>query len=256
VDTKTPPAEAGQPEPQPEERFCPRCGAAYEPLQEYCLECGQRLPVNRGLVGVLASAWQRHLPWYPGDFIWPVLLCFCVAAIATTVVLLAQSGRNREGAPALVATSNDVTVGPGVNTGTVGSATLGTGTLPTAPEPTTVTGTLPTPPGTGTTPPTTTAPPPAKQLIRWPAGESGYTVVLESLPKSGGRTAAIARARQALTRDLPEVGVLDSNNYSSLHPGYYVVFSGVFGSFAEASTRVSAARAAGFAKPYVRQITT
>ena len=29
-------------------QFCPRCGAAYEPLQEYCLECGARLPANRG----------------------------------------------------------------------------------------------------------------------------------------------------------------------------------------------------------------
>ena len=33
--------------------FCPRCGVAYEPLQEYCLECGARLPTNRGVVGVL-----------------------------------------------------------------------------------------------------------------------------------------------------------------------------------------------------------
>src|ERR1700693_373921 len=49
--------------------YCPRCGVAYEPLQEYCLECGERLPTNRGVVGVLASSWQRHFAWYPGDWI-------------------------------------------------------------------------------------------------------------------------------------------------------------------------------------------
>jgi hypothetical protein len=251
VDTETPPAEAEQPEPQPDERLCPRCATPYEPLQEYCLECGQRLPVNRGVIGVLASSWQRRLPWYPGDWIWPVLLGFCVAAIATAVVLAAQH-RDRSSAAPIIATSGSPSVGPGVNTGTV--STADTSTL-TAPEPTTVTGPLPTAPGTGTTPPPTTAPPP-KQLVQWPAGQSGYTIVLESLPKGGGRAAALARARFALSKDLPQVGVLDSSAYSSLHPGYYVVFSGVYSSSGDATSHLSAGRAAGFARPYVRQITT
>ena len=25
-----------------EPQYCARCGVAYEPLQEYCLECGER----------------------------------------------------------------------------------------------------------------------------------------------------------------------------------------------------------------------
>jgi predicted amidophosphoribosyltransferase len=49
------------------ESYCPNCGVAYEEGQEYCLECGARLPVNQGVVGVLAAAWQRHFAWYPGD---------------------------------------------------------------------------------------------------------------------------------------------------------------------------------------------
>ena len=31
-----------------------------------------------------------------------------------------------------------------------------------------------------------------------------------------------------LASELPEVGVIDSGEFSSLHPGYYVVFSGIY----------------------------
>ena len=44
-----------------------------------------------------------------------------------------------------------------------------------------------------------------------------------------------AEARKALASGLEQVGVLDSDRFSSLHPGYYVVFSGVYGSFSEAN---------------------
>ena len=53
---------------------CPRCGATYGPDQEYCLECGQRLRPAGGVFGRLAGAWQRKFSWYPGDWIWSVLL--------------------------------------------------------------------------------------------------------------------------------------------------------------------------------------
>jgi hypothetical protein len=64
---------------------CPKCGAEYEPLQEYCLECGDRLPAGRGPVGMLAAGWQRRIPWYPGDWIWQVLLFVGIAAVATAI---------------------------------------------------------------------------------------------------------------------------------------------------------------------------
>src|SRR5438477_7462225 len=76
---------------QKEPQYCPRCGAAYEPLQEYCLECGERLPTSLGLVGFLGAAWQRRLPWYPGDWVWPALLFLAVAAIATAAAVAAGS---------------------------------------------------------------------------------------------------------------------------------------------------------------------
>jgi hypothetical protein len=212
-------------------------------LQEYCLECGERLPVNQGLIGVLASSWQRRFAWYPGDWIWPTLAFLLVAIVATVLAVLLGS-KNSNGAKTVVATGNSVTLGPGAASGTV--PTVATGTLPTAPEPT-VPATTPTTPGP--------APKPAGALTDWPAGKSGYTVVLESVPTSAGRSFALNRAKQARAAGLSQVGVLDSSNYSSFHPGYYVVFSGVYGSAAEASAAVGTARAHAFRDAYEKQVT-
>jgi len=40
---------------------CPRCAAAVEPGQEYCLACGERLPVpGIGARRVRGQGWQRR----------------------------------------------------------------------------------------------------------------------------------------------------------------------------------------------------
>jgi hypothetical protein len=79
--------------------------------------------------------------------------------------------------------------------------------------------------------------------------------VLESLPAAGGRAAAVARARQAKRSGLKDVGVLVSSQYSSLHPGYYVVFSGIYSSQAQASAGLTAAHAKGFPDAYQTRVT-
>jgi hypothetical protein len=119
--------------------------------------------------------------------------------------------------------------------------------------------TTPTVPTVTQPPPTTTAPPkttprPTGRLTAWPARD-GYTVILQSIPASAGRTNAVRTAKQALAAGLTQVGVLDSAQYSSLHPGYYVVFSGVSPTNAAASAHIDEARRAGFAAAYVRPIT-
>lgn len=81
-------------------------------------------------------------------------------------------------------------------------------------------------------------------IADWPSGTDGWTVVLASYPQTGGRKAADARAKQARAKGLPQVGVLDSSSYASLHPGYWVVFSGIYGSEAEATSALEAARKA------------
>src|SRR5256885_4328618 len=138
--------------------YCPRCGVAYEPLQEYCLECGARLPTNRGVVGVLATAWQRRFAWYPGDWIWPVLLFLVLTVLATTAAVAANSAR-KGATPTLIATTPSVTVGPGAPEPTV--APTVSVTLPNAPAPTITTGPLPTAPGKPVTGATGPAKPPA-----------------------------------------------------------------------------------------------
>ena len=112
--------------------YCPHCGVAYEPLQEYCLECGARLPTNRGVVGVLASSWQRRFAWYPGDWIWPVLLFLFLTIIATGAALAANAARESS-APTLVATGPTVTVGPGAAPATVAPTTTSTLPVPSIP---------------------------------------------------------------------------------------------------------------------------
>ena len=230
-----------RPEGARDEPICPRCGAPHGADQEYCLECGYRLRGGGGALGRLATAWQQRFGWYPGDWIWRVLLGLVIAiAGATAAIVLADAGAGNgtivatQGGPAHVPTT-----APGTATVTLPAVSSTTG-----------------PPSTPTAPPpaTTTAPRPGA-LIAWPAGQSGFTVVLESLPTSSGRSLAFERARAASRAGLPEVGVLDSSLYSSLHPGYYVVFSGIYSSRAEAERGRSAASAKGFRAAYSREIT-
>lgn len=233
-----------RPDVPPEGPGCPRCGAPYRPGQEYCLECGQRLQGASRAFGRLAGAWQRRLGWYPGDWIWPVLLFFVLAvAGAAAAIVLSDAGA---GNSTIVATEGGAPRAPSAAPPTTTVA------LPTVPS-----GTPSGPPETPTAPPpaTTSAPPPGT-LTAWPAGQTGYTVVVESIPRgAGGRGLALERARAASRGGLPKVGILDSSRYSSLHPGYYVVFSGIYSSRGEADQAQAAANAKGFQAAYVRQIT-
>jgi hypothetical protein len=216
---------------------CPRCGAPYAAGQEYCLECGLRLPTETGWFASFVAPWRRRR-WYPGDWIWPVLLFLVLAALGALVAILATGGSSGS---TIVATSPATATGGGFGLTTTVSATL-----PTVAPPTT----------TAPPPPTRTNRPPAqRQVIAWP-DRSGYTIVLESIPTTSGRAQANATARRALAAGLPQVGVLASSNYSSLQPGYYVVFTGVYDSNSEAEQLLDAARGAGFGFPYVRPVTT
>jgi hypothetical protein len=81
-------------------------------------------------------------------------------------------------------------------------------------------------------------------------------VVLESIPTSAGRSVANQKARAAQKAGLEDVGVLNSSRYASLHPGYFVVFSGVFDSMADAQGVLETAQTSGYRAAYARQITS
>lgn len=98
--------------------------------------------------------------------------------------------------------------------------------------------------GFATAPDSTTgeAPVGPSGVAEWPTDEAGWTIALAALPQTAGRAAALARARAARKKGLPQVGVLDSSRYASLHPGYWIVFSGVYSSEAEATSSLDGAR--------------
>jgi hypothetical protein len=220
---------------QREERRCPRCGNPYGDGQEYCLECGQRLPATTGAVAFLGSAWRRKLGWYPGDWIWPTLLALLVAVGAGVVSAIWLADRSSSANETVVATS------PGASS--VNETTT------TAPEPT-----ITEPTGTATTGPKPPPPAPPPTLVSWPPAKSGWTIVLDSVPSVNGRAPAVAEANQALHVGMKQVGVIDSSRFSSLHPGYYVVFAGIYDTEAAAQSHVIDAHRHGYRGPYPRRI--
>jgi cell division septation protein DedD len=215
--------------PQPE--ACPSCGTPAERSQEYCLECGARIVPERHF-SALGRAWERRFGRYPGDWLWASALLLLVAAGSATAGIVA---------------SRDTTTARGSNT-----------ILAISPV-------VPAPPAPPVTPTTTTAPPapspaprpkPKPQAtgpIAWPA-RNGFTVVLASIPARGnGRADAVAKAKLARSRGLKDVGVLTSKNFASLHPGYYVVFAGVYDSLDEAQTAATRTQSR-FPNAYAREI--
>lgn len=176
-------------------RGCPRCGAQVVAGQEYCLDCGVRLPGP----GAVDAARGARSGW-----VVRAALTLVVAVVGAALAVAATDGRSDRAA---------------LVTATGGFATV---------------------------PASTTLPPPSEDgaagVADWPAGEDGWTIALATLPQTGGRRVAVARAQKAGARGLAPVGILDSSQYASLHPGYWVVFAGIYGSEAEATSALQPAR--------------
>jgi cell division septation protein DedD len=198
---------------------CPGCGETYEPDQQHCLECGSPLPRPTAGTG------------RPPLWVWAL---GALAIVITGAVI------------GLVAASDDE-----AQSTTVASPA---NTAPTTPPES--------PPIVETTAVTEEVVPPSVApespadgtLLEWPAGTSGYTVILASIPSARSRGDADARAESALAAGLSDVGVLDSASYSNLRPGYWVVFTGVYSSLEEARSALGSARSAGFPDAYTRRV--
>jgi hypothetical protein len=209
---------------------CGTCDAPVEPPQDYCLECGSRIVPARRLSAV-GHEWELRFGRYPGDWIWASMLLLLVAAGSATAGIVA-----------------------GRDTGTAGSETV-VATSPVVPAPSAPPAPKPQPaPTTAPTTPTPTPRPPPRQLTEWPARD-GYTVVLASIPARGsGLEDARSKVKAARSSGVHDVAILVSSRFASLHPGYYVVFAGVFDSLEEAQT--AANRLSGhYPNAYARQIT-
>jgi hypothetical protein len=181
-----------EPEQTPSERRCPRCASPLTPQQEWCLACG----ADVGARVVPAPGWRG-----------PVALVVGLLAVAALALILA-----------LVELAGDAEQ---VSEQPPGAAT------PTATAPPAATTPTPSPTFDSTTiPPATADESATPEIADWPEGKDAWTVVLESAQT---REAAETRAKELAGQGVP-VGILDSDNYSSLQANTFVVFSGQYDS--------------------------
>jgi hypothetical protein len=205
---------------------CPRCGAP-DAGGEYCLTCGSplRAPTR-------AERFRERLA---ANHLWTALAVLVLAALGALVAIAASRGGSTEETVVATNLPDRTTVRStppvlGTLTGPVKTARVTTAESAQPAGPTSTT------------------------LTEWTLPD-GYTLVLASLPKDTGRATAVEVAKRALSQGLPSVGILDSKDFAGLHPGYFVVFSGVYSSNAEAAKHLSEATAAGFSAAYARQVT-
>jgi hypothetical protein len=220
--------------------MCPRCGTARTSHQDYCVECGLRLPPVSGRLAALRRGWVRRVGWYPGDWVWVGLPTLLVAVAGAAVAIALTDDEPTQAGTTIVAAASRLPR----------AATLPAVTppvsLPSAPEPSAPKGKA------GASPKGASSGPNGR--ISWPATRDGWTIVLVSYPNARGRSAPLQTARRAAGLGLPQVGVLESSDFSSLHPGYSIVFSGIYSSRSDAEAALTSARATGFGTAYTREI--
>jgi predicted nucleic acid-binding Zn ribbon protein len=190
----------GQPDapaPAPE-RHCPRCGTTLRSDQEWCLNCGA------GLGAQLAA---------PRGWRWPVALVGGLLALLAIAIVLAlvELGKDSE------------TITPAATPAAAATPAPTTAAAVPTPTPTPSTNPSLVPPSNGGTAAT-------PQTSDWPAGKTGYTVMLDS---STNQATAAARAKDLAGQGIP-AGVLDTSGYKPLTKDRFVVFSGQYVSRADA----------------------
>jgi hypothetical protein len=209
------------------------------------------LPMGAG--GLRRQVWTRESPvWFWATF----LALLLIALIAGAIVLAATDDdgakRATTGGAQPGPTTSVIAIPTDLTTGTL----PGTVTLPTLPTTTAPVPTLPTTTTNGTTGTTTgTTTGSTGTIISWPEDRDGYTIVLTSIPKGRGRPEAETKAREAIADNLPQVGILDSDRFTSLRQGYWVVFTGIYDTETEARNALPRARQAGWPIAYIREVT-
>jgi len=176
------------PAPSETPRRCPRCGSDLTPDQDWCLNCG----ADVGSTIATPPSWRGPVALVAG------LLAVAVIALILALVELAGNAEQVTEQPAATATPAPAAAAPTV------TATPTPITIPPATDNGSTTGT--------------------PEIADWPDGKDAWTVVLES---SATQTAAESRAKELAGQGVP-VGLLNSDGYSSIEPGRWVVFSGQY----------------------------
>jgi hypothetical protein len=228
--------EVATPPPATEQRACPRCGSGLAPDQEWCLNCGA------GVGTQIAPT-----PRWRG----PIVLVGVVLALLAAALILALAELAKDPQPVATQPTGQPTATP-AGAPDDGAATPAPTVAPTPPAAVTPAGPEGQP-GDGSgpdpgTPEAENAQPPAggaSALATWPAGKTAWTVVLASTPS---RAEARRKARAAGGGD---VGVLDSDEFSSLRRGYWVVFAGEYPSRNAAETAAETRGSGAYARRVV-----
>jgi septal ring-binding cell division protein DamX len=243
---ETPPSDpnAAQQPPGPPERRCPRCGSTLSPDQEWCLSCG----AAAGTEVVEARGWR--VPLYLGGSL------AALAVIGVILAIVALASRKDE-------VAKNPTPSPGASAQPPGAAPSPLPTLTPAPsasaDPNATPSTdpnltpTPTPEASPTAEPSPTIDPGTGTGSGGFTGADGdYTVIIES---ATSQSAADTVVTEAESKNLTDVGTLNSDDYSSLNGGYYVVYVGSYSSKSDAEDALDGIRS-DFPDAYVRQIET
>jgi hypothetical protein len=200
------------PPPTAVERRCPRCDAPLSAEQEWCLQCGAavgtRIAEPRG--------------WRASVAVVSVLLAIALIAVVLAIVELSRDAEGVQEVPVNATPTPAASAAP--------SAT---------PSPGAEGGATPSPVPTPSASPDTGASTPSPGLTEWPEGRTAYTIVLNS---SGTREDAERLAGEVAAKGVPDVGVIDSDDFESLGPDSFVVFSGVYENEADAQAALARVR--------------
>jgi hypothetical protein len=223
---ETPPH--GAEAPTPPERRCPRCGAALGYDQEWCLACG----AATGTEVAEPRGWRVPVYLTGGLGV--------LALIGVILAVVALSGGPAKLTPAPTPTPSVVaSIPPGATPSpgavpTSGATPVPTPTVSPDPNATPSPTTSPEPSPTATTTPPNTATG-TSSFPGWSGGTAWTIVLKSSSTKADAESAATGFQSKGDT-----VGILKSDDYSSLNPGYWVVFSGTFDSKSAATDGLKA----------------
>ena len=238
METPPPPPDATTTPLAPPERRCPRCGSTLAPDQEWCLACG----AAAGTEVVETSGWR--VPIYLGGGLVALAVLGVILAIAA---LSNQEEPTGNGTPTPAASAQP----PGA-TPTVPPAVTPIQPTPTpsvTPVPSETPTVDPNPTETPTPEPSPTDTPDSGAFGGWTGSDGDYTIIIESADSVADAEKVAQKAQDAgLT-----VGILNSDDYSSLNGGYQVVFSGTYASKSDAEADLDSVQA-DFSDAYVRQI--
>jgi hypothetical protein len=209
--TKPAPRDSIQPAPlAPEGDSCSSCGVPLATDQRYCLECGKRRTAARvpftEILGKSGGAEARPTPSASRDWT-PLVALGGLGALAIVLIVGVLIGKDT-GATKQAAAPQVIRVGGG---GSGGAAAQAAAT--------------------------------SSFKSDWPAGQSGYTLELGTLPKDATTPDKVQAAKDSASgKGAAKVGALDSDDFSSLPGGKYVIYSGHY------STKAQAAKALGALK--------